>query len=209
MDVDFLEEHYGEYFRNKRGVYVIRPGTNLQSSNTHSVLKRQKEKGGDVSANLKLGYPLYKIGIAGKPGSATGLLGRLKDYQTAYPNGFQIIAILIKSEETLETSEKNIFKFLEEEKVMYRRVGKRIHPGTGRTEWTGASLTVFLAKLLEHHENSRSGQAYFWRFSKNDAVLQNTTKKGKLLSSIDMTRIRDKPLGKNKDAAYGGSGYPH
>ena len=209
MDIDYLEDNFGAYFRNKRGIYVIQPGSVSQASNIHKVFEKQKDAGGDVSANLTKNRPLYKVGLAGKPKSSTGILGRLKDYQTAYPNGFQVIALLVKKEENLEYSEKQIFKFLENEKVMYRRVGKRMHPGSGRTEWTGATLNTLLAKLQEYHEASRSGQSYHWKFSAKDAVLQNTKKKGKLLSSVDMNRIRDKPLGKNKDAAYGGSGTPH
>ncbi len=92
---------------------------------------------------------------------------------------------------------------------MYRRVGKATHPSSGRTEWTGATLTNFLTKLYEHHKNSRSSQGFVWRFTKDDAVLQNTAQAGKKLSSVDMTKIRDKPFSKNPNAGYGGSGNPN
>ena len=200
MDIDIFEEKFGKYFTNKRGLYVIRPGTNIQASNIHSVLKAQKDKGKDFSKNLQLGYPLYKIGLAGLPGSKTGLLGRLKDYQTGYPNGFQVVCILIKTEETIRVSETKIFDFLETEKVMYRRVGKATQSSSGRTEWTGATLTVFLKILYEHHKKSRSNQGFVWRFTKDDAILQNTAQAGKKLRSVDMSKIRHKPFSKNTNS---------
>ena len=208
MDIDYLEKHFGEYFRDKRGLYVIRPGSEKVSSNIHSVEKRQRDEGGQVSANLSLKRPLYKIGLAGLQESSTGILARLKDYQTSYPNGFQVIALFVKRADEVRFSEKQIFEYLEKEKVMYRRIGKKLHPSSGRTEWTGGSLHTILGKLQEFHENSQSNQAYYWRFGKNDAVLKNTTKKGKLLSSVNMNRIRDKKIRKNQHAKYAGTGNP-
>ena len=110
MDIDYLEKHFGEYFRDKRGLYVIRPGSENVSSNIHSVEKRQRDEGGQVSANLNLKRPLYKIGLAGLQESSTGILGRMKDYQTAYPNGFQVIALFVKRSEQVKISEGTIRK---------------------------------------------------------------------------------------------------
>ena len=77
MDIDIFEEKFGNYFRDKRRLYVIKPGTIKKASNINTVQQEQKDAGKEFSKKLQVTHPLYKIGLVGKPGSSTGILGSL------------------------------------------------------------------------------------------------------------------------------------
>ena len=95
---DFIKKKYINHFESKKGLYLISP----KASTGHAVEKISSQRTDltsnqkAMSANLKKGQKLYKIGLSGKRDSSRGIPGRFRNFSTTMPNGFIIYAILIK-----------------------------------------------------------------------------------------------------------------
>ena len=199
MDITVLKEKYRKIFFGKRGLYIIRP----ERSSVHRVDKSGQRATDPISRNLNHGAPLYKIGLSGAKGSKQGLLGRFNNFCTLFPNGFKVHAVFFKKETDLFSSETKFKTYLEQNGLKYRQIvpESALSTNIGKSEWTGASLPQIKQILLDNHLKGPSNNMHAWFFDNNDATLMVGPDKGKKLSSIDQSKLKNKPL-PSDDAKY-------
>ena len=177
----FRKLNLNKYFINP-GLYLI----GVPNSQTHKAQKDMcvTRSGSKSAMKLSSGMSLYKLGLA------SDVSNRLSDYMTALPKSFKVYVIVEKQAGMVRLHEKKIHEWLGDLGLRYNRFGES-GSSVSRTEWGGASLAKFKAKLTDDHLSSASRACPFIWFSANDAVFLNGTYKDKsLLKLIEDGTIR-------------------